>query len=285
MALYRESVGNYDSLSKLFPNLTDFNPYFFGNSFGLYAAARAAGVYTDEVGELLVVTRADLIRQDEEKRVAEGKNRTGMAVVLGQRIDEIKALVARKSEHYRAILLGSGNNEPAELHHTNTNGPTNHVVSGDIPFLEALVTYFGDRRAQLLPIDAMYHAKSKKRVSEQYAREIDKLGIKFADPKGPMISSTCPRILTRGAEVKGELVTQIYEQVDLLQVADLMQAVQIGVIVDPGPGQFANQIFKRNNPDLRVLSYDSDLKPGSPIDAAIEAARSFVSNLRNPPGS
>lgn len=282
VALYRESVGNYDSLCQLFPNLSNSGSYFFGNSFGLYAAASAAGVYSDEIGEQLVVTRADLIRQDEEIRVAEGKNRTGMALVLGQKIDDIKALVTRNSENYRAILLGSGSAEPAELHHTNANGETNHVVSGDVPFLEALVAFFGDRKAQLLPIDAMYHAESRKRVSEQYSREIDRLGIKFSDPSGPMISSTRPRILSRGNDVRNELITQIYEQVNLLQVVDLMKAEGIGVIVDPGPGQFANQVFRRNNPDLRVISFDSDLKTTGPIDTAIEAARNFLSSLRNP---
>lgn len=282
IALYRKSLKGFGLLLSLFPTIKDLNPNFFGNSFGQYSAGAAAEVYTPEEGEQLIIIRADLIRREEERRVREGKPTTGMVVVLGQRIEAIRELVDRKSELYKSILAKHGILAPEELHHTNINSETTHVVSGDRPFLEGLVAHLGDRVAKLLPIEGMYHAESRRRLSEEYGEAIDKSGIKFKNPIGPIIASTRPRLLTTAEHVLGEIVGQNYHPVNIPEAVKLMVNEGIEVLIDPGPGQFANQTLKRNNPHFKVISLDLDKKTGPSVEAALEAARSFIQGLRGP---
>lgn len=279
VALYRESLGNYQAMVGIFPGLENSNSHWFGYSFGLYTAGAAAGVFTQDEGEVLITTRSELIKKDEDRRIAEGKSPTGMVLIFGQKIDEIRALVGRKSESYRAILAKSGLIPPQDLHHTNINGDISHVVSGDYQFLQAAVDFFGERSARLLPIRGMYHEESRKRVSEEYAKVIDDdLGIEFKNPSKPVISST-PRLLETGAEVKKELIDQIHTNVDTIGVVKLMEMLGIGVVIDPGPGQFANQALRRINRGLTVISYDVQAKPSITLDNAMDAVRQLLSNL------
>lgn len=282
IALYRESIGNYQTMVGILPDLEISKPYFFGYSFGLYAAATAASVFSQEEAEILISRRSELIRKDEERRVAEGRAPTGMVLILGQKIDEIKSLVERTSESYRAILTRSGLIPPEDLHHTNINGDTSHVVSGDYPFLQAVVDFFGERKARMLPILGMYHAESRERVSKEYREVIHTSGIQFKDPSQPLISSTRPRLLKTGFKVKEEAIDQIYTHVDAVRVVELMQRQGIGIIIDPGPGQFANQSLRRINPEFRVLSFDVQAKPNSPLENVMDAARHLLANLTHP---
>lgn len=279
IAQCRESLGGFRLLTSLV-QLDEFDTYFYGSSFGQYPAGVAAGVYTEPEGELLITTRADLIQKDEERRVARGQHRTGMVVILGQRIEVIRGLVSRSSEAYRSIISQYGNKEPSELHHTNINGETSHVVAGDRPFLETLIEFFGQARAKILPIDGMYHAKSRERVSIEYASDVDKLGIQFRIPRYPIISSTEPRVLQTGEQVHEEQVAQIYRPVDTLVAVALMQAEGIEILFDVGPGQFANQVLKKNNPAFRVISLDADQRKTGLNELPLEVIKSFLANLR-----
>lgn len=282
IALYRKSLTNYQTMVGILPNLEVSKPHVFGYSFGLYAAATVAGVFSQEEAEVLIVERFELVRKEEARRVAEGREPTGMLIIFGQKIDEIRALVARKSENYWAILARSGLVAPEDLHHTNINGDTSHVVSGDRPFLQAAVDFFGEKRAILLPITGMYHAESRRRISEEYGEVVDKLGIGFNDPRQPLIASTRPRLLVKGSQVRNEMVEQICNRVDLISAVKLMSTEGIGVIFDPGPGQFANQSLRRINPEFKILSFDAPPKPNNPLENAMDAARQFLANLRNP---
>lgn len=279
IALFRESIGNYQAMTGILPDLIKSKPYFFGYSFGLYAAATAAGVFPQEEAEILIKARSDLIRADEARRVAEGKAPTGMLLILGHKIDEIRSLVSRTSESYRAILVRNGLVDPDDLHHTNINGDTSHVVSGDYPFLQAIVDFLGEKKARLLPIQGMYHAKSRERVSEEYGGLIDNMGIKFREPSQPLISSTKPRLLRTGREVREEAINQIHTGVDVIRVVEVMKQKEIRVIIDPGPGQFANQSLRRINPDFKVLSFDVQSKPSSPLENVVETARNLLATL------
>lgn len=262
-ALYNEALDNYERILTLFPLVRKLKPYFFGNSFGQFMADVAAGSITRPEGLELVRARAEIVRNDENRRVAEHKDRTAMAVLLGHGREVIDGLVERKSALYIKILELIDGRPPEDLQVSNINGETNHVLAGDKRFIDNLVVYLSQStdqvrtRARLLLIEGAYHIKARQRASEEFAAKIEELGIEFKDPDYPVISSTKPRLLTRGAEVKEELIAQVPREVNIPGVVALWKELGITVAVDMGPGQFVNQVIRRAyGDDLLIISLD-----------------------------
>lgn len=278
--LYNESLDNYERILDLFPLVRRLKPYFFGNSFGQFMADVAVGSITRLEGLELVRARTKIVRSDEDRRVAEDKDRTAMAVLIGHGREVIDGLVERRSGLYKTILDLIGGKHPEDLQISNVNGETNHVVAGDRTFIENLVTYISQSREQvktraiLLLIDGAYHIKARQRASEEFAAKIEELGIVFKDPNYPLISSTKPRVLTTGAEVKEELIAQIPREVNIPEVAALWEELGIEVAADMGPGQFVNQVIKRSyRGNLLVISVDDQKTTAEKQSLALQALK------------
>lgn len=289
-ALFNESLDNFARISVFVPHIRRLKPFVFGNSFGQFQAAVAAGVIDRNEGLELVRTRTKIVRQDENRREAENRDRTGMAVLLGHGREVIEGLVQRKSVLYKTILeMIDGGKPPEDLELSNINGDTNYVLAGDKTFLKNLVAFLDQSagqartRARLLLIEGAYHIQARQKNSEEFAEKIETSGIIFRDPIYPIISSTNPRVMTKGSEVKEEFVLQIPREVNILKVVALWKQLMINTAVDPGPGQFVNQIIKRAYGDgLWVMSLDDQRPQRGVLDDPLQKIANLVANFNIP---
>jgi malonyl CoA-acyl carrier protein transacylase len=263
-ALFNESLDNFGRISTFLPHIRKLRPFVYGNSFGQFQASVAAESISRLDGLELVRARNRIVSCDEERRVAGDHDRTGMALLLGFGREVIEGLVERKSALYRSVLDMIDNKRPPEdLQVSNFNGVANHVLGGDRKFLDKLVAHLnqsaGQARthARMLLIEGAYHIKAREKASEEFSQAIEDLGIVFNNPIYPVISSTAPRVMKTGEEIKQEFVQQLRREVDILKVAALWRELGISSALDPGPGQFVNQVIKRAYGEgLWVVSLD-----------------------------
>jgi hypothetical protein len=167
---------------------------YFANSFGIYAESVAAGVITEEEGEELIVLRSDIVKEDEKLRVAEGKEPTLMAILVGRAAVHIPDLIGRRGDIYQQIVTHWPHNREPELWHSNDYSESLGVVTGERSFIEKAVDVIGPKLVRpLRAIEGGYHIEARRKASERYAEAIDRSGIQFKDPDYPMIASTNPR--------------------------------------------------------------------------------------------
>lgn len=238
--LLTETLENHSKLRRLTAGrLPDF---VYGNSFGLYAALVVAGVVTFAVASKLARDRADIVRETEARREAEGRSRTGMMGVLGlptTRVEEI------------AHSLG--------LAVTNYNGPAAHVISGAKDRLKEAEAVFRDLKKRVVEIyvEGAYHHVERLQDSIKYAALLRSVG--FNPPLIPIICSTRPRTLWSPEEVQTELHEQMIYHVDLNRVGKIFSYHRVRGVVDVGPGRTLQALLNRlGDGDYKAYSLESD---------------------------
>lgn len=237
--LLAETLENHSKLRSLTGG--KLPEFVYGNSFGLYAALVVAGVVTATVAFKLAKDRADIVRETENSREAEGKPRTSMMGVLGLETSSVEEIAQR---------LG--------LSVTNYNGPAAHVISGAIDRLkEAEVAIRGlKKRVVELYVEGAYHHIERLQDSIKYAALLR--AVEFHPPLIPIISSTRPRILVSPDDVKRELHEQMVHVVDLSKVSSLFSQHGIRSVVDVGPGKSLQSLMARLGGDYNVYSVETE---------------------------
>ncbi len=240
--LLDETLGNHEALLRLNPGIGK-SRLLYGNSYGLFAAAVVAGVITYKAAGELATIRKQLVQKGEEER-----GKTGMLSLLGPQTEQLEALLSS---------LGHG----IDLQITNYNGPAANVVSGSYEalghFKEEVAKKIGRARMTMLDIEGAYHHALRQTDALLYADALKHFV--FDDPQIPLLSSTRPRILSTGEEVKREFWQQMFHPVQLAQVLGTAVSQGVQTVIETGPGASIKKLAARiPNHGLRLLSLEED---------------------------
>ncbi len=218
-----EAVKNYDQLKELNPRL--ITRFVSPNSYGLYAGLVIVGAVTLAVGIKLARDRANIVKEAEKRREAEGLGRTGMIAILGKNVNDVTDLANKYG-----------------LDITNYNGPIAHVLGGLREKFEAIKHEIGDK-AMELNVEGVYHHILRKGESLLYKEILDRVHI--SDPKIPLIFSTRPRFGEIADEAKRELHEQMHEKVDLPKKVELWIETGVKTVVDIGKNPTMQKLTTR----------------------------------------
>lgn len=161
-------------------------------SFSTFAAASIAGVFSRSKAFEYASVRADMVRETEDRKPE--TDRTAMAIVVGSG-EYISELIKRFS-----------------LDWTNDNLSV-QVVAGRMRDLAEMAKTVGNRFKGLLTAEGAYHCEERNDDSRRFGEYLK--NERFANPHIPLISSTEPRLLQTGEDVKSELVALMRRKVVL----------------------------------------------------------------------
>jgi [acyl-carrier-protein] S-malonyltransferase len=247
-AILTTSIAYLEALRERFESQGENMPidYVAGHSLGEYTALVAAGSLDFEDALLLVKERGRLMKEEGTRRPG------GMAAVIGLADDRLKAVVKEASSEGVVVIA-------------NSNSPIQTVISGEIAaLLKAmdLARHEGAAKVARLAVSIASHSPLMQQAGEQLSAFIR--GIKFTEPKIPLIGNIAGHVLTSTEDIRRELADQLCKPV--AWVASVRKMVENGVttFVEVGPGQVLGGLIKRISSEAHVVHWDELMKtPGS----------------------
>jgi [acyl-carrier-protein] S-malonyltransferase len=221
-----------------------------GHSLGEWTALVAAGALSLSDAVRTVRVRGRLMQA--AVPVGEG----AMAAVLGSDVATVTALCEAAAEGQ--VL------RPANL-----NGGGQVVVAGHTAAVDRLIAAAKSQRvrAQKLAVSAPFHCPLMVPAAAGLRDAL--AGVRFDEPRYPVISSVVARPVRRAAELPSLLVEQVTAPVLWEDTVRALAATGPGLAFEVGPGQALRGLLKRIVPDLSVLGV-SDLAGLAAAAAAIE---------------
>ena len=222
--------------------------FLAGHSLGEYAALIAAGAIGFEDGIRLVRERGRLMQAACDAQPG------AMAAVLGLGRERVEALCA---EHGASLC--------------NENAPGNVSIGGTPAAVGAAADAAreaGASRVVPLKVAGAFHTPLMASAAEGMAEAL--AGVRFADPRAPVISNVTARPLTAGSEIAGELRAQITGPV--LWAASLRTMLGAGVrsFTEFGPGRVLTGTVGRTDRSaaVRNVADAADARGGNGDGAA-----------------
>jgi [acyl-carrier-protein] S-malonyltransferase len=223
-----------------------------GHSLGEYSALYAAGVIDFETG-----LRA--VRERGLAMAKAGAERPGkMAAIMGLEGPRVAELCAEVSAAAGAVVVAA-----------NFNDPTQTVISGDGPAVEAAcekAKAAGARRALLLPVSGAFHsplvAPAGDRMREVLADSA------FAPPACLFINNADVLPLADADQIRASLVRQITSPVRWVETQHALAAAGTELFIEVGSGKVLQGLAKRTVKDIPCFATDKS----ADIDEAIAAA-------------
>jgi hypothetical protein len=216
-------------------------------SFSTFAAASVAGCFSRAKALEYASVRADLVRATESRKPE--SERTAMAIVVGN------------GEYATDLANKFG------VDWTNNNFSV-HVLSGKVRDLTEMAKAAGARFRGMLTAEGAYHCDEREEDSIHFATFLS--GERFEDPKIPIISSTEPRLLQTGEDVKVELSALMRRRVVLEEilrgvasyirgeVAARLEILSDHLIVDISPESTIKKLTSRLPVKLNVIDLNTD---------------------------
>ncbi|MFA4992033.1 MAG: ACP S-malonyltransferase [Candidatus Omnitrophota bacterium] len=205
-----------------------------GLSLGELTALTAAGVMGFADAVRLVRRRGELMEE------ASSKNPGGMASILGISLEDL-----------RNVCQETG----AEI--ANLNCPGQIVISGSresVARSMELAVKKGARKAILLNVSGPFHSRLMKGAAESFRAELDKT--RFSNPAIPVITNVTADYEKTEAEIKENLVRQLYSPVRWEDCVRRMAVDGCGAFFEIGPGAVLKGLSRRINPDLKVYNIE-----------------------------
>jgi [acyl-carrier-protein] S-malonyltransferase len=203
-----------------------------GHSLGEYTALAVAGVL--DVGETarLVQERGRLMQEACDQRPG------SMAAILG--LDEmVLEEISRETGTYVS----------------NINTPQQIVISGDrLAVAQALDMALarGAKRVIPLRVGGAFHSALMEPAIDGLAEAVDRL--KFEDPTVPIVANCTGQPLTKGDDIKQELISQICSCVQWKRSIDYMVEAGVTQFVEVGPGNGLSGMVKRIDRSATAVS-------------------------------
>jgi [acyl-carrier-protein] S-malonyltransferase len=217
---------------------------FAGLSLGEYTALVAADALNFEDAVKIVRKRGRYMQEE----VPIGKG--GMAALLGiEREDVLK--VCEEASSF-------GICEPA-----NFNCPKQVVVAGEIVAVKQAIEIskkYGAKKAVLLPVSAPFHTSMLHGAGKKLASEMEKYD--FGTPKRPVYSNVTGDQLDPAANIRENLVKQVYNSVLWEDCVAAMIRDGITTFIEVGPGNALTKFIRKIDKDVQVynVEYPDDLE-------------------------
>lgn len=213
-----------------------------GHSLGEYTAAVAAGVLSFSEGLSLVCTRGRLMKQAQDEQPG------AMAAVMGLSKEALEPLCHSISQRDLVLI-------------TNWNAPEQLVVSGTESGVQRLIEAIharGKGKALRLPVKGAFHSPLMGAVQDAMRELTNELH--WCDPAIPLVANVSGSILTRGIEVRQELVEQITSPVQWVPCVQRLVADGCDTFIELGSGQVLTRLVCLIAPQVTAVSIDTPEK-------------------------
>jgi [acyl-carrier-protein] S-malonyltransferase len=243
-AIVAHSLMLFDKLSSILKNKNISVERVLGHSVGEYAALSAAGVMSFEEAIKAVHYRGKFMQE------AAPQGKGTMYAILKQEEATIREACEKAS-------TGSEKVSPA-----NFNEPSQIVISGDKPACENAIKFMEEKtggrvKAIELQVSAPFHCALMKPAEIKLKSVLD--GIHFQKAKFNYIANvdaTEYSIETDPNVIKENLLKQVCGSV--LWTHSIQTLPDDTLIVECGPGKVLAGLIKKINPNLKVISLDTE---------------------------
>ena len=200
-----------------------------GHSLGEYSALVAAGALDFEDAVRLVHARGRFMQE----AVPEGRG--AMAAVMGCAPEVVVAACEHASSQTGRVV------SPA-----NYNGPSQTVISGDAPAVEAACTRArqeGARRAVPLEVSAPFHCALMLPAAEKLALELAR--VRFSAPRVPVITNVQASPCSDPTQLAVLLERQVTAPVRFTEMVQRMREDGVDRFLEIGPGRVLSGLVGR----------------------------------------
>ncbi|HZY20312.1 MAG TPA: ACP S-malonyltransferase [Ramlibacter sp.] len=204
-----------------------------GHSLGEYSALVAAGVLSLADAAPLVRFRAQAMQD----AVPVGAG--AMAAVLGM---DARKVVEGCAEAARTF--GPGSSEVVEA--VNFNDPAQTVIAGSKAAVDKACEVLkanGAKRALPLPVSAPFHSSLMKPAAERLRERL--AAVSFSAPRIPVVNNIEARVEADPQRIKDALYEQAFGPVRWVDCVRAIQAREVGVVIECGPGKVLQGLCKR----------------------------------------
>lgn len=222
-----------------------------GHSLGEYTAAVTAGVLSFQEGLSLVCTRGRLMKQAQDERPG------AMAAVMGVSKEALDMLCKTISQRDLVLV-------------TNWNAPGQLVVSGTEQGVQRLVDAIGARgtgHALRLPVKGAFHSPLMDFVRDSLRAPMN--GLTWHDATIPLVANVSGAVLTRGDEIREELIEQITSPVQWVPCVERLLAEGCDTLIELGAGQVLTKLLRSIAPQVTAVALDTPEK----LDAFVKTQR------------
>jgi [acyl-carrier-protein] S-malonyltransferase len=210
----------------------DMPIFMAGHSFGEYTALCASGSLKFKDAVKLVKKRAECM-----KNAPEGK----MAAIIGIDYQQLKSICEDNT-------LGS-------VSIANINAPGQIVISGSaegVQKLSELAIAKKAKRVIPIPVSVAAHSSLMFDQAEIFKGFVG--GIKFVEPKIPVINNVDVKIEVNEDLIKDALVRQLYSSVRWVETIEYMEQQGVDTLLELGPGKILTSFNKRIDNSIKSLS-------------------------------
>jgi [acyl-carrier-protein] S-malonyltransferase len=210
-----------------------------GHSLGEFSALVAAGAMEFSDALKLVAARANAMQKACELQPGT------MAAILGLEDAKVEEVCAEVSAN-----AGKGVVVPA-----NYNCPGQLVISGTIEAVNAACEALkaaGAKRALVLPVGGAFHSPLMEPARAELATAIAYTPI--VDPRCPVYQNVDARAHTDPARIKANLIAQLTAPVRWTQTMQHMLADGATKVVEVGPGNVLQGLFKKVSRELETAA-------------------------------
>lgn len=199
-----------------------------GHSLGEITALAAAGVVTYREAVTIAAQRGRLM--DEAAALCEG----GMLAVLGVPLDTVQALVREIGQPERLTLA-------------NDNAPDQVVVSGDAYLLRQFSELVAARRlgrCRALAVAGPWHSPILTTARRQFEHWI--ASVAFRPPRVPLVLNATGQVEHDPGRIRQSISAQLTAPVDWRGCMRTVQAMQVGLMFEVGPGRILSGLARAN---------------------------------------
>jgi malonate decarboxylase epsilon subunit len=209
-----------------------------GLSVGAFGAAVACGALSFSDALPLVKLRGECMQSAYPRGY-------GMAAIAGLDEQHVAAIVER---------LGGA---AAQLYIANINAPTQIVVSGADPALDAAIEIArqaGARRAQRMAVSVPSHCALLDSVARRLA--IAMAAIKINDPRRPYISNRRARVVKDAQGVREDLILNVANAVRWHDSVTVLYEIGVRLFIEPPPGQVLSRLAQQAFTEARAVGVE-----------------------------
>jgi [acyl-carrier-protein] S-malonyltransferase len=209
-----------------------------GHSLGEFTALAAAGAISWETALLLVKERGRIMAE------ASHESTGGMLAIVGLREEEVEAI------RREASRLGS-------LYVANRNADNQFVLSGEtvaIERAEQLALEANARRALILTIPLPAHSPLMEAAGSAFKAVLERLPIEM--PNFPVLANATGQVVASLGDLRQELTNHLLRPVDWARTMVSLRAMQVGTVVELGPGRVLASLAAKHIPGVATWNAD-----------------------------